>query len=732
MRKISKRVLALALAMSTLLTACGGNSGSNATNTETPDVNTEVSTQVVDDRLAAEVITVDMATYDAKSSEVYNAALGEFITTYEAAKAADSLSERHALMAVAEAKLMESAVMLPTTTRGGNYAISRVAPYSVPYSLWGNDPDRFYTTIVATEPITKEHRDTMKAKWTELKGTGTYEEWVKSFLTENGYTLKDSYSYGYTGDPETWDALATSKAVDSEMIVQTYDGLVVYDMEGTMQPALAESWSVSEDGLTYTFKIRQGVKWVDSQGRELGTVTADDFVAGMQHMLDAMGGLEYLVQGVIAGVNEYIAGEITDFAQVGVTAVDEYTLTYTLEAPTSYFMTMLGYNVFAPMNRDYYVSQGGKFGAEYDPTAADYLYGTTKDNIAYCGPFLCTNATASNTIAFEANPTYWNKDAMNVTKLTALFNDGTEATKAYKDAMAGTIDGAGLNSSSLELAKTDGVFDTLAYISSTDATSYMGFYNLNRSAFANTNDTTTVVSTQTVTDAARTNAAMNNVHFRRAISMAVDRAAYNAQKNGEDLKLNSLRNAYTPGHFVFLEEEVTIDINGTATTFPAQTPYGAIMQAQIDADGVAITVYKEGAENGSDGFDGWFNPEAAVAELELAIADLAAAGVEVSAENPIVIDYPFASNSETYTNVANVYKQSVESVLGGKVVVNLVTCVDYNEWYYTGYYTSYGYEANYDMYDLSGWGPDYGDPQTYLDTFLPDYAGYMAKCCGIF
>ncbi|MBR2402226.1 MAG: peptide ABC transporter substrate-binding protein [Lachnospiraceae bacterium] len=730
MRKISKRVFALALAMSTLLTACGGNGGSNATNTEA--TNTEVSTQVVDDRLAAEVITVDMATYDAKSAEVYNAALSEFITTYEAAKAVDNVSERQALMAIAEAKLMESAVMLPTTTRGGNYAISRVVPYSVPYSLWGNDPDRFYTTIVATEPITKEHRDVMKAKWTELKGTGTYEEWAKSFLAENGYSLKDSYSYGYTGDPETWDALATSKAVDSEMIVQTYDGLVVYDMEGTMQPALAESWSVSEDGLTYTFNIRQGVKWVDSQGREVGTVTADDFVAGMQHMLDAMGGLEYLVQGVIVGVNEYIAGEITDFAQVGVKAVDEYTLTYTLEAPTSYFMTMLGYNVFAPMNRDYYVSQGGKFGAEYDPTAADYLYGTTKDNIAYCGPFLCTNATASNTIAFEANPTYWNKDAMNVTKLTALFNDGTEATKAYKDAMAGTIDGAGLNSSSLELAKSEGVFDTLAYISSTDATSYMGFYNLNRAAFANTNDPTTVVSTQTVTDAARTNAAMNNVHFRRAISFAVDRAAYNAQKNGEDLKLNSLRNSYTPGHFVFLEEEVTVDINGTATTFPAQTPYGAIMQAQIDADGVTMTVYKEGAENGSDGFDGWFNPEAAVAELELAIADLAAAGVEVSAENPIVIDYPFASNSETYTNVANVYKQSVESVLGGKVVVNLVTCVDYNEWYYTGYYTSYGYEANYDMYDLSGWGPDYGDPQTYLDTFLPDYAGYMAKCCGIF
>lgn len=731
MRKISKRVFALALAMSTLLTACGGNGGSNAeVGTETPSVNTEVSSNGA--ALAAEAHVFDINTYDADSTAAYDAALGEFLTAYEAAKAVDNISERYALMAIAEAKLMESAVMLPLTTQGGMYAISRVVPYSVPYSLWGNDRDRFYQTIVTTEPIQVAHRDEIKAKWTELKGTGTYEEWVKSYLAEKGYALKDSYNYPYAGDPEQWDILATSNAADAEMIVQTYDGLMEYDLEGVLQPALAESYEVSEDGLTYTFHLRQGVKWVDSQGRELAEVTADDFVAGLQHMMDAMGGLEYLVQGVIAGVNEYIAGEITDFAQVGVKAVDTYTVQYTLEAPTPYFMTMLGYNVFAPMNRAYYESKGGKFGAEYDATAADYLYGRTKDDIAYCGPFLVTNFTANNTVAFEANPVYWNKDNMNITKLTALYSDGTEATKNYKDTMAGTIDGANLNSSSIELAKSEGVFDTLAYVSSTNATSYMGFYNLNRNAFANTNDTTTVVSTQTVDDAARTNAAMNNIHFRRAISYAVDRAAYNAQTTGEDLKLNSLRNTYTPGHFVFLEEEVTVDINGTATTFPAQTPYGAIMQAQIDADGVALTVYKEGAENGSDGFDGWYNPEEAVAELELAIADLTAAGVEVSAENPIVFDYPYASNSEAYTNRANVYKQSIETVLGGKVVVNLVACVDYNEWYYSGYYTSYGYEANYDMFDLSGWGPDYGDPQTYLDTFLPDYAGYMLKCVGIF
>ena len=735
MRKISKRIAALLLASSMVvsLTACGGsnNSDSNAAGTES-SVSTET---VANTALAADAYVFDQAAYADQSATVYENALGEFLTAYEAAKAADSISERYALMAIAEAKLMETAVMLPIYTAGGNYAINRLAPYTAPNALWGNDSERVHTYIVCEEFISTAHRDEMKAKWAELKGTGEYEAWVKEYLTSNGYTIKDSFAQGYTGNPETWDVLATSKSADSEMIVQTYDGLAEYDMEGTLQPALAESWSVSEDGLTWTFKLREGVKWVDSQGREVAEVTADDFVAGMQHMMDSMGGLEYLVQGIIVGANEYINGEITDFAQVGVKAVDTYTVEYTLEVPTSFFGTMLGYGVFAPMNRAYYEANGGKFGAEYDPSAADYTYGKDQDHIAYCGPFLVTSVTENNSIVFEANPSYWNAANQNVKTYTAVFNDGSEATKAYKDAIAGTIDGAGLNSSAVELAKQDNLFDDYAYVSSGNATSYMGFYNLNRNAFANTNDTTTVRSTQTMDDAARTNAAMNNVHVRRAISMAADRGAYNAQSVGEELKLNSLRNSYTPGNFVYVPEDVTVDINGTATTFAAGTYYGAIMQAQIDADGVAIKVWDPTAEAGigsSDGFDGWYNPENAAAEMATAIEELAAAGVEVSAENPIYIDLPYFSGSETRSNMANAYKQSLETVLEGKVVVNLVACVESAEWYYSGYYTTYGYEANYDMYDLSGWGPDYGDPQTYLDTMLPDYAGYMAKCIGIY
>ena len=675
----------------------------------------------------------DIEDYDEKSAAIYDDILGDFYDAYMVAKAETNVSKKFALMAIAEAKLLESGVMLPTSTNGGNYAISRVAPYTVPFALWGNDSYRYHNALVATEFITAEDRAEMKAQWNELKGTGTYEAWAKQFLADNGYTLKNTYTLGYSSDPQTWDVLATSKAADSEAIVNTYDGLYEYDSEGNLLPALATDYTVSEDGLTYTFTIREG-EWVNSQGVKVADIKADDFVAGMQHMMDAAGGLEYLVQGIIKNASEYIKGEVTDFSQVGVKAVDDRTLVYTLEAPCSYFMTMLGYGVFAPMSREFYVSQGGKFGADYNSSAETYSYGKTPENIAYCGPYRVTNLTASNTIVFSANASYWNKDNINIQTITWLYNDGQDVTKAYNDAVAGTLDGAGLNNASLELCKNAGLFNTYSYVSSTDATTFSFFYNINRLATSNFNDDTVGVTTHTDASLERATAALRNEHFRRAVSFAIDRGAYNAQAVGETLKLNSLRNSYTPGNFVSLAEEVTVSINGTNKTYPAGTWYGEIMQDQINADGVAIKVWDPEAEEGagsSDGFDGWYNPEEAAEELEAAIEELAAIGIEVSEANPITIELPYFT-SETYTNRANSAKQSIESALGGKVKVALIALDDIYDWYYAGYYAGSGAETNYDFYDCSGWGPDYGDPSTYLDTFLPDYSGYMTMMLGIF
>lgn len=728
-----KRVLCALLALVMVLGFVGcKNNGDDKTTPAPNNTNKPAESEVP----ATTVPTTELPTgdYNAMSAAIYDAQLGAFNTLYQAAKEETNVSKRYALMAQAEAKLLEAAVLIPGTTNGGNYGLSRVAKRSASTVLWGNDSDRFHNVLVTTELISAEDQTHLKAMWNEVRGTGTYTQKAIDYLTEKGYTLKNTYNMGYASDPKTWDALATSRSADSEAIVNTYDGLVEYDNENEIKPALAESWEVSEDGLTYTFHIRQGAKWVDAQGREVADVKADDFVAGMQHMLDAGGGLEYLVENIIVNALEYNTGDVTDFAEVGVKATDDNTVVYTLCQPTSYFITMLGYNVFAPMSRTYFESKGGVFGKDDYKTAVDagtMKYGQTVNDIAYCGPYTVTNHTAENTIVFEANPTYWNKDNITIKTLTWKFNDGKDPTKAYEDTKAGTLDGCGLSSASLEACKADGNFEKYCTVSDTDATSFVLFLNLNRNAYANFNDETKAVSTMTDDQKKRTDVAMLNVHFRRAIGMGLDIATYNGQVVGEELKLNSVRNSYTPGNFVALEEDVTVEINGESKTFAKGTYYGEIMQAQIDADGVKIKVWD--AENQtSDGFAGWHNPANAYEELQQAITELKEFGVEISKDNPIVMDLPYYSGADIYTNRAQTLKQSVEEALQGCVVVNLVSCADAQEWYYAGYYTESGKDANYTLYDVSGWGPDYGDPATYLDTMLGDGAGYMAKCLGIF
>ena len=670
--------------------------------------------------------------YDALSSAVYNKVLGEFYTYYQEALAETDVPTRYAKMAVAEAKMLEAGIFLPTTSQGGNFAMTKIAPYTNTPILFGNDTYRFHDRIVTKEAIEAAHVTEMKAMWAEKLGTGTYESWVKTYLTEKGYTIEDTATFYFDAAVTYWDVLETSYAADSEILVQTYDGLYEYDMENTAQPALAISYEVSDDGLKYTFKIREGVIWVDNQNREVGKLTADDFVAGMQHMMDAKGGLEYLVCAGCANIvnaDEYVAGEVTDFSQVGVKAIDDYTLEYTLSQPTPYFLTMLGYGVFAPMNRAYYESKGGKFGTEYDPTAETYLYGKGIDSIAYCGPYVITSYTGNNSIVLEANTSYWNAGNNNLKSFTYMYTDGTDHQKMYDDFWNGVVDTLGMTTQRVEIAKAAGTFDKYAYVSDTDATTYCGFLNLRRAAFANASDASKGVSSKSENEKIRAGAAMLNQHFRLAVLMSIDRATYNAQSVGEELKLNSLVNSYTPGTYVKLDKDVTIKINGEDKTYAAGTQYGQIVQDQLDADGVALKVWNGTA---SSGFDGWYNVEAAQAELAKAIEELKAEGIEISAEKPIYLDFPVRGDSEVSKAQKQAMRKSIEEATNGCIKVNLVEYATRDDYLAATYRFNVGYDANYDLNDGSGWGPDYGDPSTYLGTMLPDYAGYMTKSLGIF
>ena len=746
MKKFLALILAAAMVLS--LAGCGGGTPSTTeapktteaapsttqapATTEAPET-TEAPTQApADDRLAAEVIgnTYDPADWFAESEELYEEVLGEFLEAYAKVKDAKSLSERYALQAIAEATMYGSALFIPLTTKGGNYRFGRVVPKSVNTTLWGSNEYRYHTVVVTTEIIKADDYNYLKAMWSELAGTGTYIEKAKAYLTEKGYQFKDSYELGYSDDPDTWDFLASSRAAVGEPLGVTIDGLYVYDEENRQVPAIAKSHDVSEDGLTYTFHLRDDVVWVDSQGRKIADLKADDFVAGLQHLMDSQSSPRGLLIDVLKGAKEYINGDDTDFANVGIKAVDDYTLEYTLEKECPYFLSMLAYNIFLPMNRAYFESEGGELGNPDYATAEGYTYGSSPEHIAYCGPMVITNWTQKNTIVYKANESYYDPDKLNVHSITWKFNDGSDTLKAYRDTLDGTIDAAGLNTDAVETCKAEGNFEPYVTLSETDATTYCGWLNINRKIYTNYNSEA-VASPKTMDQANAAVTAMQNVHFRRALIAGFDHANYNAQSVGEELKNNALRNSYTPATFVSLSEDVTVDIDGKATEFKAGTFYGQIIQAVLDARDIKITVWNNELGAG-DGYDGWYNPEYCQEELKIAAEELAKEGISISKENPIQIDYPYVAWTATGPNRANAVKQSIEEAAQGLIQINLVPCNNTDEYYDNSYYTTYGYEQNTDLNTSSGWGPDYGDPQTYLATMVIDEDGYMLANLGMF
>lgn len=750
MKKLVSLLLALVMIFS--LAACGKDDAEATTNPPAGNSDKVDNTNPpaeTDDRLANDVYTidsVDMSTYEDVSSEIYDEALGEFWEHYQVALAEIDSNKRLALMAIAEAKFLESGVMTPYLNNAGVYSMSRIIPRTISGVSWGYDGSyRGYSNLFITnEFLTPAQRSELVAEWAELRGTGTWRDYARKWAADNGLTLADSYTLGFTNgyQPTTWDLLASSRTSTGAPLSLTWDGLLRYDAENVLQPGIAESWEKSADGLTYTFHLRKGVKWVTYQGTEYGELTANDYVTGLQHAADTGAGLADVVP-CIKNLPEYASGEITDFSQVGVEAVDDYTLVYTLSEVTPWFETVVGYSALAPMNRSYYESQGGKFGEDFDTSASDYAYGTDPQHILYCGSHLVSNFTYQTTIVYTANPSYYDAANVQIKTITFLYNDASDPLFTYDRVMDGTFNGGcSFNSSALALAQEaavpgdpDGLtyFEKYAYAVTEDDTSFINFINLNRNTYSNFNDSTKVVSPKTVTQADRARAALLNQNFRLALAFANDRATVNAISYGEDMKYAALTNSYVPGSFVSTTESVTVSINGSSKTYPAGTYYGEILQDQIIADGYSIKVWDPSGNDGvgsSFGFDGWYLPSEAVKYLDAAIEELAAEGIVIDADNPIYLDYVYSDYSTLGSAADQAYKQGMESVLGGKVIINLVAAGSDTVQSDAVYNNDYGYEANYDLGGQTGWGPDYGDPQTYLDTVIP--YGYMNINMGLY
>ena len=137
-----------------------------------------------------------------------------------------------------------------------------------------------------------------------------------------------TFSYTYETDPDNLNYLTTGKAATANITSNVIDGLMGNDRYGNFVPSMAEDWSVSQDGLTYTYTIRKDAKWYTSEGEEYAEVKAQDFVTGLKHAADGKSDGLSLIQDSIKGLAEYVSGESNDFSTVGVKAIDDYTVQY--------------------------------------------------------------------------------------------------------------------------------------------------------------------------------------------------------------------------------------------------------------------------------------------------------------------------------------------------------------------------------------------------------------------
>ena len=483
-----------------------------------------------------------------------------------------------------------------------------------------------------------------------------------------------TYSYVYSTDPDTLDYTNTNRATTSDVIANLVDGLLENDRYGNLVPSLAEDWTVSKDGLTYTYKLRKGAKWYTSDGEEYAEVKAQDFVTGLKHAADSNSDALPIVQSSIKGLDAYVKGESKDFSTVGVKAIDDYTVQYTLNQPESYWNSKTTMGILFPINEEFLKSAGKDFGT------------VKPSGILYNGPYFLKSFTSKSSIEYTKNDNYWDKNNVKISDVKLTYFDGSDQEALVRNFKDGTYTQARLYPNSSSYASVQKQYKDNIVYSPQDATSFFYAFNYNRKAYNFTAKTTDAQKTSTT-------AALLNKDFRQAINFAFNRTVYGAQQNGQEGATSSLRNSLVPPTFVQIGEK----------------NFGDIVEEDLASYGDEWKGVKL-----DDAQDGLFNVEKAKAEFAKAKEALQAQGVEF----PIHLDLPVEQTNNLLVQQANSFKQSVEEALGKDNVVIDVQQMSTENKNNVTYFAETAAQKDYDV-NIAGWGPDFQDPSTYLDIFNP-------------
>ena len=241
-------------------------------------------------------------------------------------------------------------------------------------------------------------------------------------------------------DAISMNSMYATDGMSFEMIHATVDGLMDVDADGKIINALAESYTISEDGLVYTFKLR------DAQWSNGTPVTANDFVFAWRTCLTSPDAeYNYLFTAGNASVlnaDAILAGEM-EATELGIKAIDEKTLEVTLSAKTPYFLSLMAFTVFYPVNEEFYNAQNGE-------------YALLPDKMLACGPYKLVNWERDTKLEFVKNDTYYDVDKVKIDNLTV--NITAEASTSATAFEAGEVSFTKISSDLIDKYKDDPAF----------------------------------------------------------------------------------------------------------------------------------------------------------------------------------------------------------------------------------------------------------------------------------
>lgn len=506
-------------------------------------------------------------------------------------------------------------------------------------------------------------------------------------LTACGQSNTDTstFSSTFSANPTTFNYLLDYYADNTSVITNLVDGLLENDSYGNLTPALAEDWSVSADGLTYTYKLRKDAKWYTADGEEYAPVKAQDFVTGIKYAADNKGQAMDLVQNSIKGLNDYVTGVTNDFSTVGVKALDDYMVEYTLTRPEPYWNSKTTNSILFPVNEEFLKSKDKEFGT------------LTPNSILYNGPYLLKDFTSKSSIEYVKNPHYYDHDKVTIEKVKLAYFDGSDQEMTIRNFESGAYSLAGVYPNSSSYAKTKEKYQDNIVYSLQDKTSWYFNFNVNRKAYNHTAKTTDEQKKSTQT-------AILNKNFRQAINFAIDRTTYSAQSNGEEAASKTLRNTLVPPTFVQVGDKTFGEVTASKLV-----NYGTVWS------GINL----------ADAQDGYFNKEKAQAKFAEAKKELEAQGVTF----PIHLDVPVDQTNKNAVSGMNSLKQTLETVLGSDNIVIDVQQLSTDDFGNVAFLAPNPAARDYDL-NFDGWVGDYQDPSTYLVPFNTE-DGFYLKIFGL-